>query len=456
METSKIMWDYLIKRGFSKAGVAGIIGNMDCESGLRPNNLQDTYNRSLGLSDEEYVQEVDNGTYNNFVYDQAGFGLAQWTYSNRKSNLLKFCKQKKQSIGDLTAQLDFFEQELRQSFPGVYKKLITTDSVREASNAMLYNYEAPAAASFKEEQRYQISLKYYNKYAKGGVEVAINEYVKGQKKQLSKYFVSTEMDCHGSGCCSKTLINPQLIKYLNQIREHFNSPVTISSGYRCTIHNSRVGGATGSRHTKGDAADIIVKGHTSKEVAQYAESIGVKGIGLYETASDGYFVHIDTRDKKSFWYGQAQTYRDTFGGNSTTTQPSSNNSYMKLNDQGDNVKALQKMLISLGYDLGAGKDDGIYGPATVSAVKQFQKDKGLVVDGLAGQATLDALYEATNSNQAKQKITVTANLLNVRIGPGINYAIVDRISKGATFELLEINNGWGRINKGWVSMQYVS
>ena len=456
METSKTMWDYLIKRGFSKAGVAGIIGNMDCESGLRSNNLQDTYNRSLGLSDEEYVQKVDNGTYNNFIYDQAGFGLAQWTYFNRKSNLLKFCKQKKQSIGDLITQLDFFEQELRQSFPGVYKKLITTNSVREASNTMLYNYEAPAGASSKEEQRYQVSLKYYNKYAKREIEVATNEYTKGQKKQLSKYFVSTEMDCHGSGCCSKTLINSQLIKYLNQIREHFNSPVTISSGYRCPIHNSRVDGATGSRHTKGDAADIIVKGHTPKEVAQYAESINIKGIGLYETASDGYFVHVDTRDKKSFWYGQAQAYRDTFGDSSTTTQPSTNNDYMKLNDQGDNVKALQKMLISLGYDLGVGKDDGIYGPATVSAVKQFQKDKKLVIDGLAGQATLDALYEATNSNQAKQKITVTANLLNVRIGPGINYAIVDRVSKGATFELLEINNGWGKIDKGWVSMQYVS
>lgn len=456
METSKTIWDYLIKKGFSKAGAAGAIGNMDCESGLRPNNLQDTYNRSLGLSDEEYVKKVDNGTYNNFIKDQAGFGLAQWTWWQRKSNLLNFCKQKKQSIGDLFTQLDFFEQELKQSFPGVYRKLIETNSVREASNAMLYNYEAPAAANSKEEQRYQTSLKYYNKYANGEIKMATNEYIKGQKKQLSKYFVSTEMDCHGSGCCSTTLINPQLIEYLNQIREHFNSPITISSGYRCPIHNSRVGGATGSRHTKGDAADIIVKGHTPREVAQYAESINIKGIGLYETASDGYFVHVDTRDKKSFWYGQAQAYRDTFGGNSTTTQPSSENNYMKLNDQGDNVKALQKMLISLGYDLGAGKDDGIYGPATVSAVKQFQKDKRLAIDGLAGQATLDALYEATNSNQAKQKITVTANLLNVRIGPGINYAIVDKVSKGATFELLEINNGWGKIDKGWVSMQYVS
>lgn len=456
METSKTIWDYLIKKGFSKAGAAGAIGNMDCESGLNSINLENTGNLKLNITDNEYMNQVDNNLYNNFVYDGYGWGICQWTWWQRKSNLLNFCKQKKQSIGDLFTQLDFFEQELKQSFPGVYRKLIKTNSVREASNAMLYNYEAPAAASSKEEQRYQVSLKYYNKYANGEIKMATNEYIKGQKKQLSKYFVSTEMDCHGSGCCSTTLINPQLIEYLNQIREHFNSPITISSGYRCPIHNSRVGGATGSRHTKGDAADIIVKGHTPREVAQYAESIGIKGIGLYETASDGYFVHVDTRDKKSFWYGQAQAYRGTFGGNSTTILPSTNNSYMKLNDQGDNVKALQKMLISLGYDLGVGKDDGIYGPATVSAVKQFQKDKKLVIDGLAGQATLDALYEATNSNQAKQKITVTANLLNVRIGPGINYAIVDRVSKGATFELLEINNGWGKIDKGWVSMQYVS
>ncbi|MGN1342286.1 MAG: D-Ala-D-Ala carboxypeptidase family metallohydrolase [Bacilli bacterium] len=87
------------------------------------------------------------------------------------------------------------------------------------------------------------------------------------------------------------------------MREHFNAPITITSAYRCLTHNSRVGGATGSRHTKGDAADIVVKGVSPKTVAQYAESIGIKGIGLYETSADGFFTHIDTRTTKSFWYG---------------------------------------------------------------------------------------------------------------------------------------------------------
>ena len=133
--------------------------------------------------------------------------------------------------------------------------------------------------------------------------MATNTYKKGQGIKLSTNFTSNEFDCHGSGCCSSTLINPELVKYLQKIREHFNTPITITSGYRCITHNSRVGGATGSRHTKGDAADIVVKGVSPREVAKYAESIGIKGIGLYETSADGFFVHIDTSTTKSFWYG---------------------------------------------------------------------------------------------------------------------------------------------------------
>jgi flagellar capping protein FliD len=40
--------------------------------------------------------------------------------------------------------------------------------------------------------------------------------------------------------------------------------------------------------------------------------MGIKGIGLYETSKDGFFVHVDTRTSKSFWYGQAQASRTTF------------------------------------------------------------------------------------------------------------------------------------------------
>ena len=126
---------------------------------------------------------------------------------------------------------------------------------------------------------------------------------KGQKVQLSKNFTSAEFDCHGVNCCSETLVDEKLVEYLQAIRDHFNKPITITSAYRCPVHNRNIGGATGSYHTKGQAADIVVQGVSSREVAKYAESIGILGIGLYETFKDGYFTHIYTRTYKSFWYG---------------------------------------------------------------------------------------------------------------------------------------------------------
>lgn len=144
--------------------------------------------------------------------------------------------------------------------------------------------------------------------------MAIKTYKKNTISKLSTNFKSTEFDCHGAKCCSETLIDEQLVEYLQDIRDHFNKPVNISSAYRCATHNKNIGGATGSRHMKGQAADIYINGVKPIEIAKYAESIGVLGIGLYETDKDGHFVHIDTRTNKAFWYGQSQKPRNTFGG----------------------------------------------------------------------------------------------------------------------------------------------
>lgn len=289
---------------------------------------------------------------------------------------------------------------------------------------------------------------------------------KGQATKLSAYFNSTEMDCHGSGCCSTTLINETLIEYLTKIREHFGKPVTITSGYRCPAHNKNVGGATGSRHSKGDAADIVVGVTAPSEVAKYAESIGIKGIGLYETSSDGYFVHIDTRTTKYFWYGQSQTYRSTFGGSTvasdTTSTETSNNTttgstyLLTKGDTGSAVKELQQKLIGLGYSCGGYGADGEYGAATVSAVKLFQNEYGGIgVDGIAGYQTLAAVDKAVAVNAYRVKVTASA--LNVRSGAGTGYKVMSTVRKGATYLVLEETNGWGKVSRlnGWFSLQYV-
>ena len=151
--------------------------------------------------------------------------------------------------------------------------------------------------------------------------MAIKTFVKGKATSLSTNFKSTEFDCHGSGCCTQTKVDDKLVQYLQQIRNHFGKPVNISSGYRCETHNKNIGGATGSRHSKGQAADIYISGVTPAEIAKYAESIGILGIGLYETDADGHFVHVDTRETKSFWYGQSEKSRTTFGGATVKADP---------------------------------------------------------------------------------------------------------------------------------------
>lgn len=278
----------------------------------------------------------------------------------------------------------------------VYNILVNATTVQQASDVVLMNFERPANAAAQKSKRAAMGQVYYDKYAKGveNTTMATNTYKKGQKTKLSENFVSTEFDCHGKGCCSETTVNPKLVEYIQKIRDHFGKSITVTSGYRCATHNKNVGGATGSRHSKGDAADIVVSGVTPAEVAKYAESIGIKGIGLYETNADGHFTHIDTRDVKSFWYGQAQAKRTTFGGGSTTTPvaPTSNN--LVFGSEGDRVKTLQENLIKLGYDLGKTGADGDFGTKTLTAVKDFQQKHNLKVDGIVGPATENAIKEA--------------------------------------------------------------
>lgn len=403
--SSKIIWDFLKKEGFSDFGVAGLMGNLDAESALRPNNLQDTYSRSLGLSDAEYTAKVDNGTYTNFVRDSAGYGLAQWTYWSRKENLLNYAKSKKKSIGDLEMQLEFLVQELKTSYKNsVYNILVNATTVQQASDVVLMNFERPANAAAQKSKRAAMGQVYYDKYAKGveNTTMATNTYKKGQKTKLSENFNSLEFDCHGSGCCSETIINPKLVEYVQKIRDHFGKSITVTSGYRCPIHNKRIGGATGSRHSKGDAADIVVSGVAPREVAKYAESIGIKGIGLYETNADGHFTHVDTRDVKSFWYGQNEAKRTTFGGSTPaptptpTPQPSINNDVLSIGDTGEDVRELQEWLVKLGYNVGSKGPDGDFGSKTYAAVIDFQRKNNLDDDGIVGPLTKKAIKEAVD------------------------------------------------------------
>lgn len=143
----------------------------------------------------------------------------------------------------------------------------------------------------------------------------IKTYKKGEDIQLSKNFHLSEFTCKCGKYCSTVTVDLKLVAYLQAIRDHFGKKITITSGYRCATHNKNVGGASQSYHTKGRACDFVVEGVSPLEVAKYAESLGILGIGHYDS-----FCHCDTRTTKFFWYSSAEIPRSTFGGKPIQTE----------------------------------------------------------------------------------------------------------------------------------------
>lgn len=165
------IWNYLKSKGLSDYGVAGLMGNLYAESGLRPNNLQNTYEGKLGMADAEYTELVDKGSYKNFGNDRAGYGLAQWTHPDRKPKLLAYAKATGRSIGDLEMQLEFLLKELAESFKSVLSVLKTAVSVQDASDIVLLKFECPADQSKeRQKERAGYGQKYFDKYVKKGSE----------------------------------------------------------------------------------------------------------------------------------------------------------------------------------------------------------------------------------------------------------------------------------------------
>lgn len=168
----RVIWDYLLNKLGNEYAVAGLMGNLYAESALRPNNLQNSYEDTLGYTDTTYTQAVDNGSYseNSFVHDSAGYGLAQWTHWSRKQALYNMFKSGGySSIASIDLQLDYLWYELENDFEGVLSVLYSASSVREASNKVLHDFENPANQSTSvEEKREEYGIYYYNKYANGG------------------------------------------------------------------------------------------------------------------------------------------------------------------------------------------------------------------------------------------------------------------------------------------------
>ena len=177
--------------------------------------------------------------------------------------------------------------------------------------------------------------------------------------KLSQHFSDDEFKC---SCCGKKVTMSQLL--INRLEQMFDlmnaKAIIINSGYRC---ERNPWGSVTDTHRKGMAADIkiIRQNNTfyrSEEIAEAAERVGFKGIGMMLPDA----CHVDTRGDEpytySWWHGNETTGIDymqghtfikgtVFEGEKQTpgVQQEETNSSNKINN--DEVKAPSSVILEL-------------------------------------------------------------------------------------------------------------
>lgn len=159
----------------------------------------------------------------------------------------------------------------------------------------------------------------------------------------------------------------------------------------------------------------------------------------------------------------------------TSNTSTATKSYLSKGDKGNDVKTMQTMLIACGYSCGSYGADGDFGSDSNKALRKFQGDYGLTVDGKYGaksKAKLESVYNQKKSSKPLGTYEVTAKSgLYVREGAGTNYNIIpkNKLTKnaqehaksngalryGTHVTVKEWKNGFAHIPSGWVSGDYL-
>lgn len=118
------VWNYLVgTMGFTATQAAGIMGNLQAESGFNPISAYPS-------------------TTSEYPHGKA-WGLAQWL-GGRQTNLINFAREKGQPVNSLELQLEFLKKELEDDVrPGVLAKIRASTTVEESTLIFLDDFESP-------------------------------------------------------------------------------------------------------------------------------------------------------------------------------------------------------------------------------------------------------------------------------------------------------------------------
>ena len=179
----------------------------------------------------------------------------------------------------------------------------------------------------------------------------------------------------------------------------------------------------------GDAMDAIFPDVTVDTLLKLSEAVRTFGQNLKSTLA--------------YWKvfkGEYETVETTV----TVSEPEVLEGNLRRGLSNDNVKKLQERLAELGYDLGEMGADGIFGPKTEAALKAFQEDYDLLVDGIYGKDTHAKLTEVLGIGSGEETIITRTAQYVTQFGEALQ--LVQRIAKGA-FAALHI--GFQGLQFGW-------
>ena len=250
-EEEKI-WNYLKSKGLSSYAVAGLMGNLYAESGLKSNNLENSFEKKFGLNDSQFTSKIDNNSLgkDRFLSTSSGgkygYGLAQWTWPTRKEALYDLAKSRGVSISDIGTQLDYLWSELNGGYKdSVLNPIKNASSVKKASTIVLKKFERPADQSNSVvNKRAQFSQAYYDKYGNGdNIGGPIDDNNTTMHVNSRSMFntmenrESTSSNLRNIIKSSKVSIDNRVYEYLIKIVDTLQS---ISTNTRTTANNTEV------------------------------------------------------------------------------------------------------------------------------------------------------------------------------------------------------------------------
>lgn len=156
LERYNIVYDVLNSAGYTKAGVYGILGNMECESNVEACRKQGDFSASR-IHSVNYVSDIRSGkiSCHDFMYDKIGFGLCQWTFPTWKQELYNFGFN---ALDSEEFQAIFLVTQLSKwtEFSDLLYTLKYCDDIYTCTKAFLEMYEKPAVLNI--DARYNAAL----------------------------------------------------------------------------------------------------------------------------------------------------------------------------------------------------------------------------------------------------------------------------------------------------------